>query len=127
LLIFLDNQAIKAIIITSEEDTMCKRLSVTWVAICLLLAAFHFLLPLNVAAQNVPRGSVIGFLYAKDGTTPLEGAVVQFKNLTSGLVFESSKTDQYGIFKVQEGLKRASIPMASSLPRAILMPRIWSD
>jgi hypothetical protein len=53
------------------------------------------------AAQDKGKGNVIGFLYAKDGTTPLPGAVVKFKNLTSGTVYESLKSDNYGIFKLQ--------------------------
>jgi len=60
-----------------------------------------FLSPICSGAKDLPKGNVIGFLYAKDGTTPLEGAVVKFKNLTSGVVSESSKSDSYGIFKLQ--------------------------
>lgn len=48
------------------------------------------------------KGNIIGFLYDRDGTTPLEGAVVKFKSLTSGTIYESTKSDTYGIFKVQE-------------------------
>lgn len=63
---------------------------------------FLFLSPQFLTAQdNLPKGNVIGFLYAKDGTTPLEGAVLKFKNLTSGSMFISSKTDGYGIFKLE--------------------------
>jgi len=65
-----------------------------------LISFLICLFPVYSGAEASPRGNVIGFLYAKDGTTPLEGAVVKFKNLTSGIVFESSQTDQYGIFKV---------------------------
>ena len=58
--------------------------------------------PQSLTAQdNLPKGNIIGFLYAKDGTTPLEGAVLKFKNLTSGSIFISSKTDDYGIFKLE--------------------------
>lgn len=48
-----------------------------------------------------PRGSVIGFVYGQDGTTPLPGAVVKLKNLVTGSVYESTPADDYGIFKVQ--------------------------
>ncbi|MFZ2054477.1 MAG: hypothetical protein WAU81_09790 [Candidatus Aminicenantales bacterium] len=54
-----------------------------------------------IAQDNIPKGNVIGFLYAKDGTTPLQGAVVKFKNLTSGLMLTSSTSDGYGIFKLE--------------------------
>src|SRR4030042_5062751 len=66
-----------------------------------LIASLLLLSPLYSGAKDVPKGNIIGFLYAQDGTTPLEGAVVKFKNLTSGMGFESSKSDTYGIFKLQ--------------------------
>ena len=66
-----------------------------------LIAALLLLSPVYSGAKDMPKGNIIGFLYAKDGTTPLEGGIVKFKNLTSGMVFESSKSDSYGIFKVQ--------------------------
>jgi len=75
------------------------RLKVT-LGVLLSLFLFSTSQPLT-AEDGIPKGNVIGFLYAKDGTTPLEGAVVKFKNLTSGVVFESSKSDTYGVFKVQ--------------------------
>src|SRR4030042_3941856 len=76
--------------------------------LCLKLAVFMgfvfslflFSAPQILAAQNsIPKGNILGFVFAKDGTTPLEGAVVKFKNLTSGSLFISSKSDGYGIFK----------------------------
>jgi len=67
-----------------------------------LLSLFLFSISQSLTAgDGTPKGNIIGFLYGKDGTTPLEGAIVKFKNLTSGMVFESSKSDSYGIFKLQ--------------------------
>jgi hypothetical protein len=67
-----------------------------------LIFAFCFVFSANLsAAQDKGKGNVIGFLYAKDGTTPLPGAVVKFKNLTNGTIYESTKSDSYGIFKLQ--------------------------
>ncbi len=58
---------------------------------------------LSIAAntQALPKGNIIGFIYARDGTTPLEGAVVKFKSLTNGKMYDSTRSDGYGIFKVQ--------------------------
>lgn len=53
-------------------------------------------------AQAGLKGNIIGFLYERDGTTPLEGAVVKFKNLSAGTFYESTKSDVYGLFKVQD-------------------------
>ena len=69
-----------------------------------LLIVFAFILfcaPHFFGAQSTGKGNIIGFLYAKDGTTPLEGGIVKFKNLTSGTVFDSTKSDTNGIFKLQ--------------------------
>ena len=65
------------------------------------LSFFLYAAPSFLAAQSIAKGNVVGFLYAKDGTTPLEGGIVKFKNLTNGTVFESTQSDTYGIFKVQ--------------------------
>jgi len=64
-----------------------------------LLAFLSFSMPAN--AQARPKGNIIGFIYAQDGTTPLEGATIKFKCLTTGKIFESTRSDVYGIFKVQ--------------------------
>jgi hypothetical protein len=72
------------------------------VTLGVLLSLFLFSASQSLTAEDgIPKGNVIGFLYAKDGTTPLEGAVVKFKNLTSGSMFISSKSDGYGIFKLE--------------------------
>jgi hypothetical protein len=62
------------------------------------------------ARKNITRGNVIGFICAKDGTTPLMGAAVKFKNLTSGSMFSSSKTDGCGIFNL-EGIESGIYPL----------------
>lgn len=86
-----------------EEDQMKKgagrkQICTSLFVFCLVL----FMTSQFVIAQNtIPKGNVIGFLYAKDGTTPLEGAIVRFKNLANGSMFTSSKTDSYGIFKLE--------------------------
>jgi hypothetical protein len=67
----------------------------------ILLFALLFSPQTEGAQTTIPRGNVIGFVYAKDGTTPLEGAVVKFKNLASGVFFVSSKSDAHGIFKLE--------------------------
>ncbi len=58
-------------------------------------------------AQEVCKGNLIGFVFEKDGTTPIEGAVVKLKNVSTGKVYESSRSDKLGILKtegVEEGL-----------------------
>ena len=70
--------------------------------------AIAFLLvcsPLFLKSENIAKGNVIGFVYDRDGTTPLEGAAVKFKNVSTSEVYESSKSDSFGIFKI-EGLEK---------------------
>jgi len=68
-------------------------------------AVFSFLAFLSfstrASAGADPKGNVVGFIYAQDGTTPLEGAIIKFKNLNSGKIFESNRSDALGIFRVQ--------------------------
>jgi len=56
-------------------------------------------------SEEVSKGSILGFVYEEDGTTPLEGAIVEFKNITTGAVYESSKSDDLGVFKI-EGVEK---------------------
>jgi len=51
--------------------------------------------------ESAGKGNIIGFIYSEGGTTPLEGAVVQVKNMSTGIIYDSSVSDEYGIFKVQ--------------------------
>ena len=55
----------------------------------------------TIQAQDNPVGIVTGFIYVQDGTTPLEGAVVKFKNISTGDFYESGKSDRRGFFKIQ--------------------------
>lgn len=66
-----------------------------------------FYLPHELKAREAGKGNLIGFVFEKDGTTPVEGAVVKLKNVSTGTVYESSNSDKLGIFKtegIEEGL-----------------------
>jgi len=70
--------------------------------------AFCFLILCSISflrSEEVSKGSILGFVYDEDGTTPLEGAVVEFKNISTGAVYESSKSDDLGVFKI-EGVEK---------------------
>jgi len=68
----------------------------------LALALILVMFPSILRAQGTGRGSLVGFIYGQDGSTPVEGAVIVVKNLTTGAVTESPKSDRLGIFKVQD-------------------------
>lgn len=78
-----------------------SRLSFMGIAIAFLI----FCSPSFLRSENVTKGNIIGFVYDEEGTTPLEGAVVEFKNIYSGAVYKSSRSDSLGVFKI-EGMER---------------------
>jgi hypothetical protein len=53
------------------------------------------------AGQIPARGNLIGFIYDKDGTTPVPGAVIKLRNISSGAIYEASATDKAGFFKIE--------------------------
>jgi len=67
----------------------------------LILAVLFFYAPHVLKAQVAGKGNLIGFVYGQDGTTPVAGAVVMVKNISNGKIFESSKSDNLGVFRVQ--------------------------
>lgn len=71
------------------------RRSVLWLGLILFLGQVGW------AAEPGSSGNVVGFVFDKDGTTPYAGAIVKFKSLTSGAVYESSRSDALGVFRVQ--------------------------
>jgi len=50
--------------------------------------------------QDSGKGNLIGFIFGEDGSTPVAGAVVVVKNLTTGVVTEAGQSDELGVFKV---------------------------
>lgn len=67
----------------------------------LMLTAFFFTQPLVLVGAGA-KGNLVGFVYDQDGTTPVEGAVIKLKNLATGVLFESPKSDNQGAFKVTD-------------------------
>jgi hypothetical protein len=53
------------------------------------------------AAQTVERGHLVGTIFARDGKTPVAGAVVRLKNITSGAVSAADPTDAQGYFRLE--------------------------
>ena len=71
----------------------------------LSLTLLFFLSPSSLRNEDIPKGNIIGFVYAQDGTTALEGATVKVKNISTGAVYESSKSDSLGVFRIK-GVER---------------------
>jgi hypothetical protein len=83
----------------TKEDSMCKGARQT-VLLGLALVFLIFTFPQLLRAND--QGNLVGFVFAKDGATPIEGAVVFVKNVTTGAIHESTKSDHLGIFKVEK-------------------------
>lgn len=53
-----------------------------------------------ILAQGSDKGNLIGFVFGQDGSTPVAGAVVVVKNVSTGAVTESGGSDDLGVFRV---------------------------
>jgi hypothetical protein len=84
-----------------KEDYMFKGVKGKVVSLGLVAAVLIFFSPQVLRGQVPAKGNLLGFVYGQDGTTPLPGAVVMVKNISSGKVYESAASDGLGIFKVQ--------------------------
>jgi hypothetical protein len=73
----------------------------TFLVVCAAVLIGSVSMALSFRAETGSTGNIIGFIYAKDGTTPMPGAIIKFKNLTSGSILASDKSDANGIFKLQ--------------------------
>ena len=50
---------------------------------------------------NLGTGNLVGFIYYQDGVNPIVGAVVKVKDISTGLVSESTKSDSNGMFTIE--------------------------
>jgi hypothetical protein len=77
---------------------MCRgaKIFVSW---GLVFAFVLFSSPPLLRPQAPGKGTLVGFLFDRDGSTPVARAVVVAKNVTTGAVFESPRTDSLGVFK----------------------------
>ena len=83
-------------------------------AVC--LALILILSPPAAVSQTPAKGNLVGFVFEGDGSTPVPGAVVFIKNVTTGSVEESSVSDALGIFKA-EGLEAGLYALGVSSER----------
>jgi hypothetical protein len=68
-----------------------------------LISAFVVLASVGyLGARAAGTGNLVGFVFAKDGATPVEGALILVKNVTTGAVYESTKSDRLGLFKFEK-------------------------
>jgi hypothetical protein len=64
-------------------------------------AALIFCLITPALKSQAPgKGNLIGFVFEKDGSTPVAGAVVVVKNVSTGAVIEGQVSDGLGVFRI---------------------------
>lgn len=82
---------------------LSKRIFRLNILVLLLITTILFLfLPGGALAQSVAeRGSLLGFVYGADKKVPLENAVVKIRHLKERKEYQSSPTDENGIFQIQ--------------------------
>lgn len=79
-----------------------KFLAISLILSLFLLNAHHF-----IAAQANKNGSLTGYIFREDSTTPVEGAVVIIRNISNSALYESKESNKLGAFKIdhiEEGL-----------------------
>ncbi|MFC2166910.1 carboxypeptidase-like regulatory domain-containing protein [Acidobacteriota bacterium] len=75
-----------------------KFLTKTALGVCLVLILCIFGFSQDT---NLGTGNLIGFVYYQDGVTPIVGAVVKVKDVSTGLISESIKSDGNGMFTLE--------------------------
>ncbi len=73
---------------------LTKTASVLFAVLCLCSLGFSQEIDLG-------KGNLVGFIYYQDGVTPIVGAVVKVKDVSTGLISESTKSDANGMFSIQ--------------------------
>ena len=54
-----------------------------------------------IGFSQLGTGNLVGFIYYQDGVNPIVGAVVKVKDISTGLVSESTKSDADGMFTIE--------------------------
>jgi hypothetical protein len=68
-----------------------------------------------LCSQTAEKGDLVGFVFEKDGKTPIEGAVLVVKNVSTGAVYRANPTDGQGLFKI-DGLSRGIYSFGVTTP-----------
>src|SRR5512135_2293599 len=79
-----------------EEGMRAAKGALSWGSVFALI----LILTSSASPQESAKGNLVGFLFGEDGSTPVAGAVVLVKNLSTGSVTEAAQTDGLGLFKV---------------------------
>ena len=56
----------------------------------------------RLLADSTDTGNLTGFIYKADRTSPFEKAVIEVRNITTGSIYESTISDAFGAFRIDE-------------------------
>jgi hypothetical protein len=86
--------------VSKKEKRLLRGLRKEFGSVAVVFAFLLFHSPSILKSEEAAKGNLIGFVYEEDGTTPLEGAVVKIKNISTGVIYESNKSDRFGVLKI---------------------------
>ena len=66
-----------------------------------LIGAFSVLALPNVGLSQTSMGSMTGFIFGADKTTPVESAVVKVRDIKTGREYQSMPTNEKGLYSVK--------------------------
>jgi len=66
----------------------------------IVLAFVFSSIPIILVAQEANYGNMNGYVYEKDGETPIKDAVVKIRNITTNQEFSSQLTNNSGEYKI---------------------------
>ena len=98
-----------------------KGKNLTYLSLSVVVTFLLICSPVFLRCESTSKGNIIGFVYDKDGTTPLDGAIVKFLNVTTDTVYESSISDKNGLFKVV-GIENGIYIFGVLTPQGDFMP-----
>jgi hypothetical protein len=81
----------------------------------LIVAIVLFYVPVSLLSETGAGGKLDGYIFEKDGTSPVEGAVVKLMNISSGQLYESPESDKKGFFTI-EGIEKGVYSFAVFSP-----------
>jgi hypothetical protein len=56
----------------------------------------------GVLSETPSKGSVVGFIYGPDGSTPIKGAVLKIVNVSTGMAYESTISNNNGTLTISD-------------------------
>jgi len=78
-----------------------KKAPIFWSTTLRIGLVFLVCFSIQAYGAEVSRGNILGFIFSEDGTTPVAGAVVKARNISTGNIYESNASDLNGVFKIQ--------------------------